>query len=371
MKFLLAGGGTAGHVNPLLATAAALAERGHQVEVLGTAEGLESTLVPAAGLTLHTMPKVPIPRKPSPALFSVPSRLRSAVARASEAMAGCDAVVGFGGYVAAPAYLAAGRQGKPFLVQEQNVRPGWANRLGARKARAVSLAFPQTKLRARDGETVFTGLPLRRPIMELAARRGSADGLSQSRREARDYFGLDHDLPVLLVTGGSLGAQHLNEVVQSGAPALAGKAQILHVTGSGKSEEVLEVAARNEGVTWVVREYLNNMEVALAAADLVLCRSGAGTVSELGVLGMPAFYVPLPIGNGEQKLNAEQQIAAGGAVLVEDRDFTAEVFRNQVLDLLQSPERLTQMGEANRATSPGDGAELLADLAVAAATGGV
>ena len=115
------------------------------------------------------------------------------------------------------------------------------------------------------------------------------------------------------MTGGSLGAQHINEVVASGAAAFAGRAQILHATGTGKADEISVVAANSPGVTWVIREYISNMEDALAAADLVLCRSGAGTVAELGALGLPAFYVPLPIGNGEQRRNAEGQVAAGGA----------------------------------------------------------
>ncbi len=367
LRFLLAGGGTAGHVNPLLATAHVLRERGHHVEVLGTEEGLESRLVPEAGYRLHTILKVPIPRRPSPQLFTVPKRLKSATDKARQALEGMDVLIGYGGYVSAPAYFAAQKSGPPFVVQEQNVRPGWANRVGALNAVAVSLAFPQTKLKAAKGETVFTGLPLRHQIMELANVRSQPESAREAKVEAAAAFGLDPDVPTLLVTGGSLGAVHLNEVVVEAAPFFAGHAQILHATGRGKAAEVLQAAESAEGVTWVVREYLSNMDQALAAADLVLCRSGAGTVAELGVLGLPAFYVPLPIGNGEQRRNAEQQIAAGGAMLVEDRDFDVDVMTSRVLPLLEDSSHLLKMGEANRSTSPGDGAVLLADIAEAAA----
>ena len=362
LRVVLAGGGTAGHVNPLLATAAVLESRGHQVEVLGTKEGLESTLVPGSGLKLHTLPKVPIPRRPSKDLFTVPRRLKEATHIAEKVLGEADVLVGFGGYVSAPAYIAASRMGIPFVVQEQNARPGWANRLGARNARSVSLTFPQTSLAARHGRTVFTGLPLRRSIVELAQKRATPEGAWESRVKACALFDLDPGMPVLLVTGGSLGAQHINEVVAEGASAFAGKAQILHATGSGKAGQVAAAATSAPAVTWVVREYISNMEDALAASDLVLCRSGAGTVAELGSLGLPAFYVPLPIGNGEQRRNAEGQIAAGGAMLVDDKDFSVDNLRNQVLPLLENPEILEAMGAANRSTSPGDGASAVADL---------
>lgn len=368
-RIVLAGGGTAGHVNPLLATAVELRRRGHEITVIGTEEGLESHLVPEAGFPLRTLPKVPIPRRPSQELFTVPARLRQASALAREYLDGADVAIGFGGYVSAPVYLAASRARVPFVVQEQNVRAGLANRLGARHAAAVSLAFAQTRLRAARGETVFTGLPLRRSIESLAAQRSSPEGAREARQRAAAKFGLDPSQPVLLVTGGSLGAQHLNEVLVEGAPAFAGKAQILHVTGGGKSEEVLTAASHLSEVTWVVREYLDNMEDALAVADLVLCRSGAGTVAELAVLGLPAFYVPLPIGNGEQRRNASAQIDAGGAILVPDGEFGVKTLSQRVLPLLQDRELLATMGAANRLTSPGDGAVMVADLVESVARG--
>ncbi len=368
LRIVLAGGGTAGHVNPLLVTAQELRVRGSDVTVIGTEEGLESKLVPAAGFRLETIPKVPIPRNVSPALFSVPSRLRGAVNRTQEILQGADVLVGFGGYVSAPAYIAAERLRIPFVVQEQNVRAGWANKLGARNAAAVALTFSSTKLKARRGKTVVTGLPLRREIMEVARQRETPAGEARMRESAAKRFELDPERPTLLVTGGSLGAQRLNEAVMAAAPHLRGPVQILHATGSGKKAEVHDAMISNNlknessGLCWRVTEYINEMDQAMAAADLVLCRSGAGTVAEVCALGLPAFYVPLPVGNGEQRLNAEAQVRSGGAVVVEDKDFTAQTIEERVIPLLLNRPKLEKMGAASRSVSPGDGAQLLADL---------
>lgn len=365
LKIALAGGGTAGHVNPLLATASVLISRGHEVSVIGTDEGLEARLVPEAGIPLTKIPRVPLPRYPSPKAFAMPRKLLRAVSISRGVLEQADALVGFGGYVAAPAYFAAARMNKPFVVQEQNVMPGIANKVGARWASAVSLAFPQTPLQAKHGETVFTGMPLRRQIMDLAGERSTDAGRQLAKEAAAQRLGLDPAHPTLLVMGGSLGAAHLNEVMvkasERGAFDRYPNVQVLHLTGIGKSDEVL-VAAGAQEITWRAWEYMEDVSDLLAASDLVVCRSGAGTVAEVGVLGLPAVYVPLPIGNGEQTKNAEQQIAAGGALLVPNADFQVSTVTEQVLPLLSDQSRLADMGRANRGTSPGDGAKLLADL---------
>ena len=360
---VLAGGGTAGHVNPLLATAAELQGRGFRVVVLGTDQGLERDLVPAEGLELRTIEKVPMPRRLDAAAFAFPGKLRAAVAESGRVIRGASVVVGFGGYVAAPAYVAARRQGVPVVIHEQNARPGWANRLGARWAAGVGLTFPGTPLSARSGATRVVGMPLRRSIAEIAGVLSDPDSARRARSEWAPTLGLIPDLPTLLVTGGSLGAQHLNEVLAEAASSMRGPIQVLHLTGKGKAEEAIAASAASPAdVNWQVREYLQEMERALACADLVVCRSGAGTVAELSALGVPAVYVPLPVGNGEQALNAASVVAAGGALLVEDAAFTPEVVADVVLPLLRDPERLQAMGAAARSSSPGDGAKRLADL---------
>ncbi|MDC7121316.1 undecaprenyldiphospho-muramoylpentapeptide beta-N-acetylglucosaminyltransferase [Cellulomonas fimi] len=331
---LLAGGGTAGHVNPLLAVADAVAARrpGVVLRVLGTAEGLESTLVPQHGLTLDVVPRVPLPRRPTPDYLRLPTRLRAAVDAAGAAIdaIGADVVVGFGGYVATPAYLAARRRGVPVVVHEQNARPGLANRLGARWAADVAVTFPGTALPRAQ----VTGLPLRAAVAELVAAR-AADAAG-SRRSAADVLGLDPDLPTLLVSGGSLGAVSVNTAV-SGAAAdlLAGGAQVLHLTGRGKADAVRSAIEGVPGAErYQVREYLADMHLALAVADLAVGRSGAGTVCELAALGIPAVYVPLPVGNGEQRLNAAPVVAAGGGLLVDDDALTSAWVSTHVPRLL-------------------------------------
>lgn len=368
LRIVLAGGGTAGHVNPLLATADALKGRGHQVVVIGTAEGLESDLVPAAGYRLVTIPKVPIPRRPSLELFKVPRRLRDAVQIAEDVVRNADVVAGYGGYVAAPAYMAAKKLGVPFVVHEQNVRAGWANKMGARNAASVALTFPGTGLVARTGTTEVTGMPLRKEIVELAAERKTDQGRREARVRAAKHFGMNPDLPTLLVTGGSLGALRLNDAVSELAPKLSQDIQILHVTGKGKIDAVQKTKDElAPTAAWFIHEYMTEMDQAMASADMVVCRSGAGTVAELTAIGMPALYIPFAIGNGEQALNARAQVEAGGALLVYDQDFGSDVLENQVLPLLKDTEKLEKMGQASRSVSPGDGAENLVRMIETAA----
>jgi UDP-N-acetylglucosamine--N-acetylmuramyl-(pentapeptide) pyrophosphoryl-undecaprenol N-acetylglucosamine transferase len=355
---LLAGGGTAGHVSPLLALADCLRRRDPQVSVtaLGTAAGLEARLVPERGYPLLEVPKVPFPRRPSGDLLRLPANLRRAVRAAEDAIdsTGAEVVVGFGGYVSTPAYLAARRRGTPIVVHEQNARPGLANRLGARLAAGVGVTFPDTHL----PHATLTGMPLRREIATLDR--------AAHRAEARERFGLT-DAPTVLVTGGSLGAQRLNDAFAGAAAALsAAGVQVLHVAGTGKGF----VPDAVTGAPYVVLEYCDRMDLAYAAADLVVARSGANTVCELTAVGLPAVYVPLPIGNGEQRLNATAVIAAGGGLLVDDDAVTAAWVGDVVRSLAIDEARLATMAAAAASVGERGGDELLADLVVAAARGG-
>lgn len=331
--YLLAGGGTAGHVNPLLAVADGLRSRDPdaRVLVLGTAEGLESRLVPARGYDLLVVAKVPFPRRPNRQAIAFPVRFRRAVARVREYIRthGVDVVVGFGGYAAAPAYVAARREGIPFVVHEANAKPGLANVLGARRAAATGVAFEGTPLRRSD----VVGMPLRREVMELDR--------AAARDEAAAHFGLDSSRPVLLVFGGSLGAQRLNDALaDSWGDVLAAGWQLLHVTG-----ERSDLA--DPGVDgYRVLRYVDRMDLAFALADLVVSRSGASTVSEVSALGIPALYVPYSVGNGEQRLNAASAVAAGAAELLDDATFDGDAVRRIVVPLLGDPERLARMAAA-------------------------
>ena len=348
----MAGGGTAGHTSPLLATAEALQRLapGTEVTALGTSRGLETRVVPEAGLPLELVPPVPLPRRPGPDLLRVPGRLRAAVTAALEVLDRVrpDVVVGFGGYVSVPAYLAARRRHVPLVVHEGNALPGIANKLGARLTTHVATSFPGTPLR----HGAYVGLPVRPMIagLDRPALRG----------EGRRAFALDADRPTLLVTGGSQGARRLNDAVAAARPALAAAGvQVLHVAGPKGAVDVTTAAGEP---AYVVVPYVERMDLAYAAADLVVCRAGANTVTEVAAVGLPAVFVPLPIGNGEQALNARPVVDAGGGLLVEDAALTPEWVAATVPDLLRDPGRLAAMATAAAGTIRRDAAERLARM---------
>lgn len=356
MKVLLAGGGTAGHTSPLLATAAVLRDDGAEIACLGTPRGLEVMLIPQAGYPLELVPPVPLPRKPGKALVQVPSRLRASVRAAREIVDRVrpDVVVGFGGYVSVPAYLAARRAKVPLVVHEGNAKPGIANRLGARFTEHVATSFPDTDL----PHAQYVGLPIRREIsgLDRAARRS----------EARAHFGLDPDRPTLLVTGGSQGARSVNTAVAGAARDLADAGvQVLHA--AGRPEEV-QVDPRPGDAPYVVTTFIDRMDLAYAAADLIVCRSGANTVTEVAAVGLPAAFVPLPHGNGEQALNAHPVVQAGGGLLIDDAALSSAWIDAVVVPLVNDPARLASMSAAASGIVRRDADERLAAMILEAAT---
>jgi UDP-N-acetylglucosamine--N-acetylmuramyl-(pentapeptide) pyrophosphoryl-undecaprenol N-acetylglucosamine transferase len=360
---VLAGGGTAGHVEPALALADALRLDDPTVEItaLGTERGLETRLVPQRGYDLALVPPVPLPRRITPQLLTVPSRLVGAVAAARDILdrSHADVVAGFGGYVALPAYLAARRRKVPIVVHEANARPGLANRIGARLTPYVALGSPAVRL--PHGR--YVGIPLRQAVSTLdrAARR----------EEARADFELDPERVTLLVFGGSQGARHLNEVMRAVVPdLLAAGIQVLHAVGPKNLDDVAPAALAPTGAMarYVAVPYLERMDLAYAAADVALCRAGAMTCAELTAVGLPAAYVPLPIGNGEQRLNAQPIVDAGGGLLVEDAALTPDWVRAFLLPLLRDRERIANMGAAAASLGRRDADEALAAMVRSAAT---
>ncbi len=356
VSVVLAGGGTAGHIEPMLALADALRRRDGDLRItcLGTERGMETRLVPARGYDLRLIPPVPLPRKPTLDLLRVPGRVRRSVAetRAVLEEVSADVVVGFGGYVALPAYLAArrARAGIPIVVHEQNALPGLANRIGARLAARVAVTVPGTPLHRAE----HVGMPLRTAI-------GSLDRAAR-RAEARAEFGLDPDRPTLLVFGGSQGAQTLNRAAVAAADAFTDAGiQVLHARGPKNTH--VTVPARPAGsAPYVLVDYLERMDLAYAAADLALCRAGAVTVAELSAVGLPAAFVPLPIGNGEQRRNALPVVEAGGGLMVEDADLDAGWLTTHLVPLLTDPPALA--GYARHAAAAGvpDADDRLADI---------
>jgi UDP-N-acetylglucosamine--N-acetylmuramyl-(pentapeptide) pyrophosphoryl-undecaprenol N-acetylglucosamine transferase len=347
--YLLAGGGTAGHVNPLLAVADRIrsTEADATVLVLGTAEGLEARLVPARGYELIVVPRVPFPRRPNRAALRFLPRFNAAVRAVTDVIRSrqVDVVVGFGGYVSTPAYLAARRAGVPIVIHEANAKPGLANKLGARLTRHVGVAFAGTPIR----HARFVGMPLRPEIEELQS--------SAARPDALAFFYLDPDRPVVLVTGGSLGARRLNATMVAAAPDLVAAGwQVLHITGS--TAEVVDP----ELPDYHLIAYCDRMDLALAAADFAVTRAGAATVSELCALGIPAVYVPYPVGNGEQRFNASPVLAAGGGVLIDDADFVPTWVQGELVTLLGDRSRLESMARGAASVGALDGTARMLDL---------
>lgn len=346
-RFLLTGGGTAGHVNPLLATADALRTRGHQVLVLGTATGLESRLVPARGFELITIDKLAFPRGLNLNALRFPFRFARLVSQVRSIVSTreIDCVVGFGGYVSAPAYLAAALARKTLVIHEANALPGLANRFGALMTKHRALTFANTSMRG-----TVTGMPLR---AEITAH--------YDRDQARVELGLEPDRPTLLVTGGSLGAKRINETVSASIETLAAAGiQTYHIVG-----ELSELPPISNRLYQRVA-YCDRMDVAIAASDFAISRAGASTVSELAAVGLPALFVPYPVGNGEQRLNAQSLVSAAAAILVEDADFTPEVVFEKVIPLISSQTRLAEMSSQAKQVSIADGTERLAQMILAA-----
>jgi UDP-N-acetylglucosamine--N-acetylmuramyl-(pentapeptide) pyrophosphoryl-undecaprenol N-acetylglucosamine transferase len=359
MSVVLAGGGSAGHIEPALALADAIRRADPRIGItcLGTERGLETRLVPLRGYDLALIPPVPLPRSLTPALLSVPNRMARAVRATGTVLDRTKArvVVGFGGYVATPAYLAAWRRRIPIVVHDANVRPGLANKVGARFTRHVFTAHPDARLpHAR-----CIGIPLRQEITGLN-RLAVAD-------KARAHFGLLPDLPVLLVTGGSQGARSINLAVLDAAQQLrAAGIQVLHILGPRSGLEVRLPAA---GPPYVTLPYVDRMDLAYAAADFALCRSGALTCAELTTVGLPAAYVPLPHGNGEQRLNALPIERAGGGLIVDDAALSAGWICDVLIPVLLDPQFVTRMSEAAARLGSRDTGDWLAAEVIAIVAG--
>lgn len=369
ISIVIAGGGTAGHIEPAMAVADALRALDPDVRItaLGTHRGLETRLIPERGYSLELITPVPLPRKPSADMMRLPLRVRRAVKETRSVLDDVDAdvIVGFGGYVAVPAYLAARRRGVPVVVHEANASAGWANKLGARSASRVLSAVADCGLPRAE----VVGVPVRSAITSL-------DRMAE-RAKARAHFGFADDARVLLVFGGSQGAQSINRAVAPAADALAAAGiSVLHAHGPKNTLDLPQNAdwghlpLAGDDPPYVAVPYLDRMDLAYAAADLAICRSGAMTVAEVSAVGLPAVYVPLPIGNGEQRLNALPVVNAGGGLLVDDADLTPEFVGETVAGLLSDTPRLTAMTAAAAMAGHRDAAQKVAEVVLEVARSG-
>lgn len=336
MKIVLAGGGTAGHVEPALATAREW-RKSHsdsQIIFLGTKGGLEEKLVPAAGFALSLITKVRIPRKFSPELLKVPNLLLKSFSECRQILQGSDLLVGFGGYVSGPAYLAAKTLGIPVVIHEANAKPGIANSLGALFTKNLAVAQPVDS--GAFAGALITGLPLRSDVQE-ALLSAQANWIG-ARKDAKNKLGFDEKLPLILVIGGSQGSVAINKTIAEVLPAFANKKiQILHAVGD---RNVLP----ESGSLYKPTAYISDMATAYLGADLVIARSGAVTCSEVGALGRYALFIPLPIGNGEQELNARTLVDSGRAEIISQKSFSSSWLNANIDRLLAKSQSQSEKG---------------------------
>lgn len=332
-KIIFAGGGTAGHVEPALAIARAWRSKhaNDSLLFLGTNSGLENYLVPAAGYSVHNIPKVAMPRSFGTDFIKLPFLLWRAVREAGKVIRGTDLVVGFGGYLSASAYIAARIAGVPIVIHEANAKVGWANRLGAFFTNCLAIAHPVKS--GRFSRASVTGLPLREDVKE--AVRESALNWESARIVAKRESGWDVNKPLILILGGSQGSAFINSEISQALSSLTDKGiQILHSVGA-KNELPLN------SKYYRAVPYIHDMAAAYLAADLIIARSGAVTCAEVGALGRSALFIPLPIGNGEQARNADFLVRANRARVVDQGIFSSSWLLANVDELLlasaQSP----------------------------------
>ena len=350
-KILFATGGTGGHINPALAVAGYIRENYPQAEILfvGTADRMEAQLVPAAGYDFKTIEIQGFSRelnfeglkhniKTVNLLFKSEGQAKKIIEDFKP-----DVVIGFGGYVSGPVLSVAARMGIPTAVHEQNAFPGVTNKNLAKKVDVVMLTAPEAeKLLKPKNPCVVTGLPIRGEI------------ISANKEFARAEMKLD-SRPLILSMGGSLGARAINEAVKYLILHRFEKKDCyyLHATGKAGASMIDDIGKDvdlNINPQIMLREYINDMDRCLAAADLVVCRAGASSLSEIQALGKPSILVPYPYAaENHQYYNAKTMSDRDAAILIEEKDFTGERLLSEVEKLLSKPERLKKMGENARA----------------------
>lgn len=348
---VLAGGGTGGHVYPALAMGDALKARGHTVYYYGEAARLEGRVAPERGYVFRAIDAVPYPRAGVAAKARFFAQLAGAAWATRRLLVAdrADLVLGVGGYVMAPTVFAAWSLGRPSLIHESNVSPGLANQACARVARKVLLTYAETATHLPAGvESEVVGCPVHPRILQ------------GDREAALQRYALRGDTPILLVVGGSLGAQRINELGL--AAARDGSFQVLHVTGPRYHQEFLRAYGTVPPHVRVV-DYEHHMADAYAAADLVLCRAGSSTLAELCAVGRPAVLVPSPnVTDNHQEANARGLERAGAALVYLEEGMDPGRVVADLRSLLHDAARLRAMGGAARGLAKVDVAERVADL---------
>ena len=345
MKILLAGGGTAGHIEPALAVARGWQEHHPQDEIIfiGTDSGLENTLIPAAGFPLLHIPRINIARKISPSLLKVPAQLFTSIFKTVRILKDVDCAIGFGGYVSAPLYCAAAITRTPFVIHEQNARPGWANRVGAWLTSFRAISYPVTSGALSKAE--LTGLPLRTDVRSALLEAGEnwVQARTEAKRAVAARYGIDSARKLIFIFGGSQGSQAINAVIESSQPLFASHhCAVIH--GVGKNNPLPTASD-----TYKPLNYIDEMAEIYLAADLLISRSGAVTCAEAAALSKFSLFIPLPIGNGEQALNAQELVSAGRAEIIEQRNFDVQWLEQNISRLLGRSAAQSESGDASRA----------------------
>ena len=335
-RIVFAGGGTAGHIEPALAVARQWKKMHSDTQILflGTSAGLENRLVPEAGFQLALITKVRISRKLSPSLLATPFALIRSIAQSFSILKGADLLVGFGGYVSGPAYIAARLRRTPIVIHEANAHPGIANRLGALFTSHTAVAYPVSG--GKLSQALLAGLPLR-PDVENAFQGAESDW-AKARREAKARSGFSVDKPLIFIFGGSQGSVAINSVIEGARSELTSQGlQVLHSVGG--NNRLPESDTNYKAVS-----YITDMSSAYLAADLIISRSGAVSCAEINTLGRFALFIPLPVGNGEQELNAMSLVSESRAELIAQEKFSANWLIGNISRLLTASSESTIEG---------------------------
>ena len=352
-KIMILAGGTGGHVFPALAVANWLREQGHEVSWMGTHKGMEAKVVPAAGFKMHWLTVSGLRGKGWQAALIAPWMLGRALWQAKKHLQqqNPDVVLGLGGFVAGPGGIMARWLKIPLVIHEQNQVPGTTNRWLARVAKRILEAFPETF--ADQYKPCWTGNPLRSEIQKLS-------------KQARQI----HQPLHLLVLGGSQGAKILNETVPQALAGYEGQIEVWHQSGEKMQLEVAE-KYRQAGLKARVEAFIDDMAKAYEWADLVICRSGAMTISELAAAGLGAILVPYPYAiDNHQSRNAEYLAWRGAARLLPQSELSPLRLRREMQELIQQPEKLLSMAQAARQMARLDATETVARICLEEASHG-
>lgn len=362
MRIVLSGGGTAGHINPALALAETLKSRGHEVYFAGTPQGVEKDLVKQAGISFVSFDVSGFNRNHPTSIFKALVKMIKSSGKAKKWLTDIkpDVVVGFGAYVSIPVGRAASNLGIPLVIHEQNSVMGLANKYLCKKAHTLALTYEESAKGLDCGAKILvSGNPVRREVLEATASEG------------RSLLSIDEDSLVLLVFGGSLGARHINEaIVALKERLLAYKGlTIVHLTGQKEYESVIRnlKLTEEEAKRWKVFAYQDRMGEVLAAADIVVSRSGATSVAEISALHIPALLIPYPFATEDhQRTNAQAYVDKGAALMVADEDLDKDLFSEVLFSLIEKPAMRESMKEASANLVTEDAATRLADVVIAA-----